>query len=408
MVTTSKNKIEKLRKDFPILSRKIHNKQLVYLDNSATTQKPKQVINAITEYYSNYNSNVHRGLHKLSEEATSKFEEAHKKIAKFINASFEETIFTKGTTESLNLLAYSLSDQLKEGDEIVLTQMEHHSNLVPWQQISKKLGLKLKFIKIKNDGTLDLKDLPINKKTKIVSVTHISNFLGTINPIKEIGRIAHKNNALFVVDAAQSVPHLPIDVKDIDCDFLVFSAHKMLGPTGIGVLYGKKDLLNEMQPFNYGGDMILEVKFDDAKFNELPWKFEAGTPNIAGAIGFGATIDYLNEIGMDNIREHGKELTEYAIKKLSKVKNLEMYGPLDSEKRGALISFNLINIHPHDIVSLLDDNGIAVRGGHHCAMPTMKLMNLTGSVRASFYLYNTKEEIDYLAETLEKVKGVFK
>ncbi|MDP6642344.1 MAG: cysteine desulfurase [Candidatus Nanoarchaeia archaeon] len=408
MVAITKNKMEKLREDFPILSRKIHDKQLIYLDNSATTQKPIQVIDTIIDYYSNYNSNVHRGLHKLSEEATLKFEEAHKKVAKFINADFKEVIFTKGTTESLNLLAYSLSNQLKKGDEIVLTQMEHHSNLVPWQQIAKKLGLKLKFIKIKNDGTLDLENNPINKKTKIVSITHISNFLGTINPVKEIGKIAHENNALFIVDAAQSVPHLPIDVKDIDCDFLVFSAHKMLGPTGIGILYGKKDLLNEMQPFNYGGDMILEVKFEDAKFNELPWKFEAGTPNIAGAIGFGATIDYLNKVEMNNIREHGKELTKYAIKKLSEVKNLEVYGPLDPEKRGSLISFNLINIHPHDIVSLLDDHGIAVRGGHHCAMPTMKLMGLTGSVRASFYLYNTKEEIDYFVETLEKVKGVFK
>tara|TARA_Y100000310_G_scaffold302635_1_gene340203 strand:+ start:42986 stop:44197 length:1212 start_codon:yes stop_codon:yes gene_type:complete len=397
---------QKIKEDFPVLSRKIHDKNLVYLDNAATTQKPKQVIEAITDFYRNYNSNVHRGLHKLSEESTLKFEEAHEKVAKFINADFEEVIFTKGTTESLNILAYSLTNQLKKGDEILITQMEHHSNLVPWQQLAKKLGLKLNFIKIKNDGTLDLENIPITKNTKIVSLTHISNFLGTINDIKEIGKIAHENDALFVVDAAQSVPHMPINVKDLNCDFLTFSAHKMFGPTGIGVLYGKKELLEKMEPFNYGGDMILEVNFDETRFNELPWKFEAGTPNIAGAIGFGAAIDYLNKIGMENIQDHGKELTQYALKKLQEIENLEIYGPLD--KRGALVSFNMINIHPHDTTSLLDDHGIAVRGGHHCCMPTMKLMNLTGSTRASFHIYNTKEEIDYLVESLEKVKGVFK
>ncbi len=408
MVTITKTKMEKLREDFPVLSRKIHDKQLVYLDNSATTQKPIQVIEAISDYYKNYNSNVHRGLHKLSEEATQRFEEAHEKAAEFINASFEETIFTKGTTESINILAYSLSNQLKREDEILITQMEHHSNLVPWQQIAKRFGFKLNFIKIKNDGTLDLENIPISKKTKIVSTVHASNFLGTINPVKEIGKIAHENNALFIIDGAQSVPHMPINVKDINCDFLAFSAHKMLGPTGIGVLYGKRELLEEMEPFNYGGDMILEVRFNDTKFNDLPWKFEAGTPNIAGAIGFGVAIDYLNNVGVENIKAYGKELIKYALKRLSEIKNLEIYGPLDSEKRGPLVAFNLINIHPHDTTSLLDDYGIAVRGGHHCTMPTMKLMGLTGSVRASFYLYNTKEEIDYLAETLEKVKGVFK
>ena len=408
MVTITESEMEKLKEDFPILSRKIHDKKLVYLDNSATTQKPKQVIDAITDYYTRYNSNVHRGLHKLSEEATVKFEEAHEKVAKFINADFQELVFTKGTTESLNLLAYSLLTDLKKGDEILLTQMEHHSNLVPWQQLAKRFGLNLKFIEIDKDGILNLENNPINNKTKIVSVAHTSNFLGTINPVKEIGKIAHENNALFVVDGAQSVPHMPVDVKDLDCDFLAFSAHKMLGPTGIGALYGKKELLEKMHPFNYGGDMILEVKFDDTKFNNLPWKFEAGTPNIAGAIGFGAAVDYLNKIGMENIKNHGLELTKHAMRRLNEVKNLEIYGPLRADRRGPLVSFNLINIHPHDTTSLLDDYGIAVRGGHHCAMPTMKLMNLVGSTRASFYFYNTKEEIDYLTSTLDKVKGVFK
>ncbi len=403
--------IEKIRADFPILKRKVHGKPLVYLDNAATSQKPKQVIDAITNYYSDYNANIHRGVHKLSEEATEAYEEAHKKTADFINAGgMEEIIFTKNTTESINLLAYSLTSNLKKGDEIVLTQMEHHSNLVPWQQIAKQRGLILKFIRLNTDGTLSEESIneTITKKTKIVSLTHISNVLGTINDVKSIAKIAHENNALAVVDGAQSVPHMEIDVKNIDCDFMAFSSHKMLGPTGIGVLYGKKNLLEKMPPFLYGGDMIREVSFDDSTFNDLPWKFEAGTANIAGGIGFGAAIDYINKIGIENIEKHDTEITRYAFEKLSGIKNVELYGPKENEKRGALISFNISGVHAHDVASIFDREGIAIRGGHHCCMPLMKILNVSGTSRASFYLYNTFEEVDKLVEGIEKVKKVFK
>ncbi|MBI2661308.1 cysteine desulfurase, partial [Candidatus Woesearchaeota archaeon] len=309
-----------IRKDFPILQRKVHGKQLVYLDNAATSQKPKQVIDSISNYYNSYNANIHRGIHKLSEEATLEYEKAHEKIARFINSGgMEEIIFTKNTTESLNLLAYSLTLNLKKGDEIAVTEMEHHSNIVPWQQLAKQRGLILRFIKINDEGKLDENSISetINKRTRIVSVTHASNVFGTINPVKEIAKIAHENNASMVVDGAQSVPHMEVDVKDINCDFLAFSGHKMLGPTGIGVLYGRKELLNSMTPFLYGGDMIREVKFESTTFNDLPWKFEAGTPNIAEGIGLGAAVDDLNKIGMENIRMHCRELAEYAMEKLN-------------------------------------------------------------------------------------------
>ena len=304
--------IEKLRIDFPILKRKVHGKQLIYLDNAATSQKPESVIDAVKDYYENYNANIHRSIHKLGEEATAAYEDAHKKVSDFINADFEEIVFTKNTTESLNLLAYSLTQTLKSGDEIVITQMEHHSNLVPWQQLALKRGLKLKFIEIDKNGLLNEDSIneKITKKTKIVSLTHVSNVLGTVNDVKEIGKIAHENNALFVVDGAQSVPHMPVDVKKLDCDFLAFSGHKMLGPTGIGVLYGKKELLEKMSPFLYGGEMIKEVKFEGTKFNDLPWKFEAGTMNIAEAIGLGTAIDYLNKIKISNIEKYEKGLVK--------------------------------------------------------------------------------------------------
>lgn len=398
--------IEKIRKDFPILNIKIHGKPLVYLDNAATSQKPKQVIKAITDFYENYNANIHRSIHYLGEKATAAYEEAHKKVAEFINADFEEIIFTKSTTESLNLLAYSLGSKLKPGDEIVITQMEHHSNLVPWQQLAKKNKLKLKFIEIDKNGLLKKDSIKknITKKTKIVSITHVSNVLGTVNDIKSIAKIAHENNALLIVDAAQSVPHMPVDVKKLNCDFLVFSGHKMLGPTGIGVLYGKKQLLEEMQPFLYGGEMIKEVTFKDSKFNDLPWKFEAGTANIAQAIGLAAAIDYLNKIGMKNIMQHEEELTKYAMKKLKEIKEVEIYGP---KERAGLIAFNVKNIHAHDTATILDGEGIAVRAGHHCAMPLASLLGISASVRASFYIYNTKEEIDKLAEGIKKVIKVF-
>ncbi|MAG16021.1 cysteine desulfurase [Candidatus Woesearchaeota archaeon] len=393
------------RKDFPILSRKVHGKKLVYLDNAATAQKPKQVIEAIKNYYENYNSNVHRAVHQLSAEATDAYDEAHEKTANFINAEEEEVIFTKNTTESINIIANHFARTLRKNDEIVLTQMEHHSNIVPWLNTAKITGAKIKYAEINKDGELDLEQIKklITNKTKIVALAHVSNVLGTINPVKEIAKVAHDKGALVLIDGAQSVPHMPVDVKELDCDFLAFSAHKMLGPTGIGVLYGKKELLENIEPFNFGGDMIKEVTFENASWNDLPWKFEAGTPNMAGAVGLSAAIDYLKKIGMEKIREHELELTKYAIKKLSSIEGVEIYGP---KQRVGVISFNLKNVHPHDVSSILDSEGVAVRGGHHCAMPLMKLLGIQGSVRASFYFYNTKEEIDVFVKALAKVKKI--
>ena len=396
-----------LRKDFPILHRKIHGKPLVYLDNAATSQKPIQVIEAIDHYYKNYNANIHRSIHTLGEEATEKYEEAHDKVAEFINAdSYQNIVFTKNTTESLNLLAYSLTSKLKKGDEIVISEMEHHSNFVPWQQLAKQRGLKLKFIKITKEGLLDAESINENiaKNTKIVSITHVSNVLGTINPVKDIAKISHENGALIIGDGAQSVPHMPVDVKELDADFYAFSGHKMLGPTGIGVLYGKKELLEEMQPFLYGGEMIREVKFEDTTFNDLPWKFEAGTMNIVEGIGLGAAIDYLSNIGMGQIQKRDKELVNYAVKRLKEIKDLAIYGP---EERGAVVSFNLKGIHAHDVSQILDSEGIAIRAGHHCCMPLMSVLKVPATARASFYLYNTEEEIDKLISALHKVKKVF-
>ncbi len=399
--------IESIRKDFPILQRKVHNKPLVYLDNASTSQKPRQVIEAIDFYYKNYNANIHRSIHQLGEEATAKYEEAHQKAADFINAdSYQNIVFTKNTTESLNLAAYSLTAGLKKDDEIAISQMEHHSNFVPWQQLTKQRGLKLKFIEINNEGELGEESIKknITNKTKIVSLTHVSNVLGAINPIEEIAKIAHENNALMVVDGAQSAPHMPVDVKKLDADFYAFSGHKMLGPTGIGVLYGKKELLEEMQPFLYGGEMIKEVRFDDTQFNELPWKFEAGTMNIAEGIGLSAAIDYLNKIGMEQIQERGKELTDYAMKKLKDIDGIAIYGP---KERRAVISFNVDNIHAHDVAQVLDSEGIAIRAGHHCCMPLMGVLGVAATARASFYLYNTEQEIDAFINAIHKVKKVF-
>ena len=399
-----------IREDFPILHQKVNGKPLIYLDNSATTQKPREVIEATSDYYENYNANVHRGIHKLSEEATLKYESAHQKTADFINANgIEEIVFTKNATESINLVAYSYGlHNLNSGDEIIITQIEHHSNFVPWQQIAKIKGAKLRYVEITDDGMLNLKyfESIISKKTRIVALTHCSNVLGTINPVKEIAKISHDNNALFLVDGSQSVPQMPVDVNEIGCDFLAFSGHKMLGPTGIGVLYGKKDILSEMKPFLYGGDMIREVRFDDTRFNELPWKFEAGTPNIAEAIGLDSAIDYLNRIGMEKINEHEQEIVRYAIDKLSEIDGIEIYGPI-GDSRGGLISFNLKGIHAHDVAGLLNDDGIAIRGGHHCAMPLMSVLGINGSARASFYIYNTIEEVDVLRKSLERVKKFF-
>jgi len=401
--------IENIRKDFPILDVKVNNKPLVYLDNAATTQKPKVVINAVKDYYENYNANIHRSIHKLGEEATLAYETAHRKVSDFINAGFEEIIFTKGTTESLNLLAYSLGNKLNAGDEIVISQMEHHSNFVPWQQLAQRKNLKLKFIEIDENGLLKEESIDenITKKTKIVSLTHVSNVLGTVNDVENIAKITHDNDALLIVDAAQSVPHMPVDVKKLNCDFMAFSGHKMLGPTGIGCLYGKKDLLEKMDPFLYGGEMIKEVTFEHTKFNDLPWKFEAGTTNIAQGIGLGVAIDYLNKIGMENIEQHEKELVKYAMEKLNEIKEIEIYGP-EANKRSGLVAFNVKDVHAHDTAQILDSEGIAVRAGHHCAMPLASVLGIIASARASFYLYNTKDEIDKLVEGIDKVIKVFK
>ena len=377
----------KIRRDFPILKRRVNGKPLIYLDNAATSQKPEAVIGALTTYYKKYNANVHRGIHKLSEEATQAYEETRKKVAKFINAKSEkEIIFTKNTTEAINLVMYSFGMQLKAGDEVISSVMEHHSNIVPWQFL-QNFGIKLKFVDINEDGTLKIEDYEklITEKTKLIAVTHVSNVLGTINPIKEISRIAHKNNIMLLVDAAQSVPHMKVDVQEMDCDFMAFSAHKMLGPTGVGVLYAKRELLEGMKPFLYGGDMIREVTLNETKYNEVPWKFEAGTPNIADVIAFGAAIDYLEKIGMKNIEKHERELAKYALKKLSKIKNLEIYGHDNPNQRIGVISFNLKNIHPHDVASILDQEGIAIRSGHLCTQPLMKRLNIQAAARASFY-----------------------
>lgn len=396
--------------DFPILKQSINGKRLAYLDNGATTQKPQYVIDSLNNYYQKDNANVHRGVYQLSQRATAAYEKAHETVARFLNAKFEETIFTKSTTESLNLLAYSLGSTLKEGDEIVLSQMEHHSNLVPWQQLAKEKKFILKFIPLTKDYRLDMDAARklITPKTKIVSIVHMSNVLGTINPVKELAKIAHSVNALMIVDGAQSVPHMPVNVKELDCDFLVFSGHKMLGPTGIGVLYGKQELLEKMKPFLYGGDMISEVTFENSTWNDLPWKFEAGTPNIAEAIGLSAAIEYLEKIGMEKVFEHDVYLTSYALEKLSQIDGLKIIGPGNLEERGSAVSFTLEGVHPHDLSEILDRFGVAVRGGHHCAMPLMSVLGLNSTTRASFYVYNTKEDVDVLIEGIKKAKEIFK
>ncbi len=403
--------IGKIKKDFAILQTDVNGKPLIYLDNGATSLTPDVVINAMNKYYKEYNANVHRGTYFASEKATREYEFARKKIAQFINAKTREIIFTKGTTESLNLLAYSLSADLKKGDEIVLSQMEHHSNLVPWQQLAKQKGFVVTYIEVSDEGRLNMAHARkiITDKTKIVSVAHVSNVLGTINDMHEIAKIAHNKGALFVIDGAQAVPHLPVDVKDIDCDFYCFSGHKMMGPTGIGVLYGKEELLEKMRPFLYGGDMISEVSFTDSSWNELPWKFEAGTPNIAGAIGIGAAVDYLTNIGMENVEAYERELLSYALEKLKHIKGVILYGPKEAKDRSGVISFTLKGVHSHDVSAILDREGIAIRGGHLCAMPLVKeVLGVHDVCRASFSFYNTTKDVDVLVQGIEKVKGLFK
>ena len=406
---TEKPGLENARKDFPALFQLVHGKPLVYLDNAATSLTPNQVVNAMDEYYKKYNANVHRGIHQLSEKATKEYEQSRKKIAEFIDADFNEVIFTKGTTESLNLLAYSLTKHYRRGDEIVISQMEHHSNLIPWRELADERGLVLKYIKVKADGSLDMDHARecITEKTKIVSIAHVSNVLGTVNDIKTLAQIAHSKNAVLVVDGAQAAPHMTVSVTELDCDFYAFSGHKMLGPTGIGILYGKKELLEQMSPFMYGGDMIKEVTFYRSTWNDVPWKFEAGTPNIAGAIGLGAAVDYINKLGMDNIEVHIKELMNYAFEKLSEIEGLEIYGQKQPNISG-VVPFNIKGIHPHDVLSILDSEGVAIRGGHLCAMPLVtEVLGQAAVCRASLHLHNTKQDIDRLVLAIKKVKDVF-
>ena len=391
-----------IRKDFPLINQVIDGKSLVYLDNAATTQKPQVVIDTLTEYYSEYNANIHRGVYHIAEKATSEFEAVRDRITSFINAEDRsEIIFTKGTTESINLVAYSWGRKfLNAGDEILITEMEHHSNNVPWQLVAQVTGAILKYIPVNDEGELESPLSCINENTKFVAIIHQSNFLGTVNSVEDIISRAHEVGAKVLVDGAQSTAHLPIDVQDMGCDFFVFSGHKMMGPTGVGVLYGKQNILNEMDPFLGGGEMIKEVSMDTVSFNELPWKFEAGTPNIAQVIGLGAAIDYINKIGLDIIKQQGGLLTEYALDKISQIEGVTIYG--HAQNRGPVVSFNIKGVHPHDLAQLLDQQHICIRVGHHCAQPLLTKFKITSSARASFYVYNTTEEIDILIEGIDK------
>ena len=403
--------IKDIKRYFPILNQEVNGYPLVYLDSAATSQKPIQVIEAMKKYYEFDNSNVHRGVHTLGNRATDAYEGAREKVRNFINAkSMKEIIFTRGTTTSINTVASGYGRQnLKEGDEIVISIMEHHANLIPWQQLAKEKGAILNYIEPEADGTLSLEKVraTITPNTKIVSIAMASNVMGTINPIKEITKIAHENGAIMVVDAAQGAPHLKIDVQDLDCDFLAFSGHKMCGPTGIGVLYGKQALLEDMEPVEFGGEMIDFVGLHESTWKELPWKFEGGTPIIASAVGLGAAIDFLNEIGLENIEAHEHKLAAYAMDQLETIDGLTIYGPRDANKRCGLVTFNLDDVHPHDVATVLDMNGIAIRAGHHCAQPLMKWLKVTATARASFYMYNDEADIDLLVAGLRSAKEYF-
>ncbi|MDW7999915.1 MAG: cysteine desulfurase [Candidatus Nitrosocaldus sp.] len=423
--------VERIRADFPILGRRVRDgKRLIYFDNAATTQKPKQVIDAIYNYYMNYNANIHRAVHQLSEEATEAYEGARAKVARFIDARSDEVVFVRNATEAINLVAYAWGRaNIRAGDTILVSEMEHHSNIVPWQMLAREKGARLHYIRIDYDGnggnsrsdvdgdgydgSLVLDDLHhalSHESVKLVAISHMSNVLGTINPVEEIVEVCRDKGkgTMVLVDGAQSAPHMPIDVKDIGCDFFAFSAHKMLGPTGVGVLYAKRDILDSMHPFIGGGDMIREVHKYDASWNDLPWKFEAGTPNIADVIGFGAAIDYLSAIGMENIRAYEHQLTEYMLSRLRDVKGLRLYGSREAGGRGAVFSFNLADIHPHDLATILDEDGIAIRSGHHCAQPLMERLGVAATSRASLYIYNTREEIDRFIESLERARLIFR
>lgn len=408
-VSKKKFDVNKIREDFPILNKKVHGKNLVYLDNAATTQKPTYVIDKINKYYTTMNANIHRGVHALSQEATEAFEGARIQIKQFINAlGKNQVIFTRGTTEAINLVASSYGRKnIKEGDEIIISHMEHHSNIVPWQLLCQEKNAKLRIIPINDDGELiyDEFEKLVNKRTKFISIVYVSNSLGTINPIKEMIKYAHQYKIPVLVDAAQAVNHIKVDVQDLDCDFLAFSGHKIYGPTGIGALYGKVELLESMPPYQGGGDMISKVTFEKTTYNELPHKFEAGTPDIAGAVGLGAAIEYVNKVGIQNISEHEHSLLKYATKKISEVPGLRIIGT--AKEKTSVLSFVLENIHPHDIGTFLDFEGVAIRTGHHCTQPLMQRFNIPATSRASFAMYNTKEEVDVLVHGLKKIIEVF-
>lgn len=401
--------INTIRTDFPILNQEVNGNPLIYLDTSATSQSPTQVIDAMNDYYKDYNSNVHRGVHTLGTKATDAYEQARMKVRGFINAQrYEEIVFTRGTTSAINLVARSFGEEnVSEGDDIVVTEMEHHANIVPWQELAKRKNANLVFIPLEEDGTIKLENVEavMTDRTKIVAITHVSNVLGTINDIGSIAEIAHEHGAYIAVDGAQAVPHMSVDVQAMDVDFYAFSGHKMLGPTGIGVLYGKAELLDKMEPIEYGGDMIDFVDLRESTWTDLPVKFEAGTPMIAEAIGLSAAIDYINQVGADEILRYEQELVTYAYDKMSQIEGIEIYGP--KEERAGLITFNLDGVHPHDLATALDTDGIAVRAGHHCAQPLMKFLEVSSTARASFYLYNTKDEIDYFIDSLERTKEFF-
>lgn len=419
MVTTNRSSdtagrprsVEEIREDFPILSRRVHDKPLVYLDSAASSQKPQSVIEAMNVYYQTYNANVHRGVYQISEEATAALERARVKVARFINArQSKQIVFTRNTSESINLVAYSWGGvNIQAGDLIVLTEMEHHSNLVPWQLLAQRSGARLEFIPVSDDGLLrlDVYEELLRQRPKLVAFTHMSNVLGTINPAQQIIAQAHEAGAVTLLDAAQSVPHLPVDVQELDADFVCFSGHKMLGPMGSGALYGKKVLLEAMPPFMGGGEMIRTVSLRESSWNDLPWKFEAGTPAVAEAIGLGAAVDYLSGLGMEHVARHERELTAYALERMRSVPGLTVYGP-EAEQRGGVVSFTLDDIHPHDLASILDQEvGVAIRAGHHCAQPLMERYGLAATARASFYVYTTRDEIDVLVEGLRKAKQIF-
>jgi cysteine desulfurase/selenocysteine lyase len=406
----------KVRQDFPILKRKINNHQLIYFDNAATSQKPKQVIDAIKNFYENHNANVHRAVHTLSQEASELYEKAHEEVAHFINANdMEEIILVRGTTEAINLVAYAWGlRNLRKDDEVIVSLMEHHSNIVPWEILSKINGFNVKYAEVNTDGTLNYEAFEnmISKKTKIVCIAHVSNFSGVINDVKRVAKVAREHGALTLIDGAQSVPHLPINVKDLDVDFLAFSGHKMLGPTGIGALYGKREILEKMEPFQGGGEMIREVSFDQATkrcsitWNDLPWKFEAGTPNVCGGVGLMESVQYLGKLGMENVKAHECSLTEYAMQRMQECQKVKIYGPKDVSVKCGIIPFNVEGLSSHDVALFLDNYGIMIRSGFHCAQPLHKIFKLKSSARISFYIYNTREEIDRFIEVLKEIEQV--